>query len=150
MRKFPPLSTLTRTTIPHPFLFPSYAMHELGLASSKPFRKSARVVGEVLGRFHPHGDTAVYDALVRMAQDFSLRAPLVNGHGNFGSIDADPAAAMRYTECRLQTLTEKMLLEDIRNDTVDFAPNFDASTNEPTVLPARIPVLLLNGSQGIA
>ncbi|CAI7732879.1 unnamed protein product, partial [Closterium sp. NIES-53] len=127
-----------------------YAMHELGLASSKPFRKSARVVGEVLGRFHPHGDTAVYDALVRMAQDFSLRAPLVNGHGNFGSIDADPAAAMRYTECRLQTLTEKMLLEDIRNDTVDFAPNFDASTNEPTVLPARIPVLLLNGSQGIA
>ncbi|CAI5468869.1 unnamed protein product [Closterium sp. Yama58-4] len=127
-----------------------YAMHELGLTSSKPFRKSARVVGEVLGRFHPHGDTAVYDALVRMAQDFSLRAPLVHGHGNFGSVDADPAAAMRYTECRLQPLTEKMLLEDIRSDTVDFAPNFDASTNEPTVLPARIPVLLLNGSQGIA
>ncbi|CAN1258562.1 DNA gyrase subunit A, chloroplastic/mitochondrial [Linum perenne] len=127
-----------------------FAMHELGLSSKKPFKKSARVVGEVLGKFHPHGDTAVYDALVRMAQDFSLRCPLVQGHGNFGSIDADPAAAMRYTECRLQALTEAVLLADLEQDTVNFVPNFDNSQKEPSLLPARLPTLLLNGSSGIA
>lgn len=127
-----------------------YAMHELGLSSKKPFKKCARVVGEVLGKFHPHGDTAVYDALVRMAQDFSLRSPLISGHGNFGSLDADPPAAMRYTECRLQALSEAMFLADLELDTVDFAPNFDDSQKEPLVLPARLPNLLLNGSSGIA
>ncbi|KAJ4720495.1 DNA gyrase subunit A [Melia azedarach] len=127
-----------------------FAMHELGLASRKPFKKCARVVGEVLGKFHPHGDSAVYDALVRMAQDFSLRYPLIQGHGNFGSIDADPAAAMRYTECRLEALTEAMLLADIDQDTVNFVPNFDGSQKEPSLLPARLPALLLNGSSGIA
>ncbi|KAK9290665.1 hypothetical protein L1049_008838 [Liquidambar formosana] len=127
-----------------------YAMHELGLSSRKPFKKCARVVGEVLGKFHPHGDSAVYDSLVRMAQDFSLRCPLIQGHGNFGSIDADPPAAMRYTECRLEALTEAMLLADLEQDTVDFAPNFDNSQKEPSLLPARLPTLLLNGSSGIA
>ncbi|KMS95952.1 hypothetical protein BVRB_003600 [Beta vulgaris subsp. vulgaris] len=127
-----------------------FAMHELGLSSKKPFKKCARVVGEVLGKFHPHGDVAVYESLVRMAQDFSLRSPLIQGHGNFGSIDADPPAAMRYTECRLEPLTEAMLLADLELDTVDFAPNFDNSQKEPSLLPARIPNLLLNGSSGIA
>lgn len=127
-----------------------YAMHELGLTADRPFRKCARVVGEVLGKYHPHGDTAVYDALVRMAQDFSMRSPLINGHGNFGSIDNDPPAAMRYTECRLQALTGDALLRDIEAETVDFTDNFDGSQQEPTVLPARIPQLLLNGSSGIA
>ncbi|PAX60378.1 DNA topoisomerase (ATP-hydrolyzing) subunit A [Brunnivagina elsteri] len=127
-----------------------YAMHELGLSADRPFRKCARVVGEVLGKYHPHGDTAVYDALVRMAQDFSMRSPLINGHGNFGSVDNDPPAAMRYTECRLQALTSAALLQDIESETVDFASNFDGSQQEPTVLPARIPQLLLNGSSGIA
>ena len=127
-----------------------YAMHELGLTADRPFRKCARVVGEVLGKYHPHGDTAVYDALVRMAQDFSMRAPLINGHGNFGSIDNDPPAAMRYTECRLQALTSESLLQDIEADTVDFADNFDGSQQEPIVLPSRVPQLLLNGSSGIA
>ncbi|XP_057991076.1 DNA gyrase subunit A, chloroplastic/mitochondrial isoform X2 [Hevea brasiliensis] len=127
-----------------------FAMHELGLSSRKPFKKCARVVGEVLGKFHPHGDTAVYDALVRMAQDFSLRSPLIQGHGNFGSIDADPPAAMRYTECRLEALTEAVLLADLELDTVDFVPNFDNSQKEPSLLPARLPTLLLNGSSGIA
>ncbi|HEY9860947.1 MAG TPA: DNA topoisomerase (ATP-hydrolyzing) subunit A [Candidatus Obscuribacterales bacterium] len=127
-----------------------YAMHELGLTADRPFRKCARVVGEVLGKYHPHGDTAVYDALVRMAQDFSMRAPLINGHGNFGSIDNDPPAAMRYTECRLQSLTMNALLRDIESDTVDFGDNFDGSQQEPLVLPAQIPQLLLNGSSGIA
>lgn len=127
-----------------------YAMHELGLSSKKPHKKCARVVGEVLGKFHPHGDTAVYDSLVRMAQDFSLRSPLIRGHGNFGSIDADPPAAMRYTECRLESLTESMLLADLEQDTVDFVPNFDNSQKEPSLLPARIPNLLLNGASGIA
>ncbi|KAM3092721.1 DNA topoisomerase (ATP-hydrolyzing) subunit A [Phormidesmis sp. 146-12] len=127
-----------------------YAMHELGLSADRPFRKCARVVGEVLGKFHPHGDTAVYDALVRMAQDFSMRTPLISGHGNFGSIDNDPPAAMRYTECRLAALTGNALLRDIEAETVDFADNFDGSQQEPTVLPARIPQLLLNGSSGIA
>ncbi|XQQ07443.1 MAG: DNA gyrase subunit A [Leptolyngbya sp. IPPAS B-1204] len=127
-----------------------YAMHELGLMHDRPFRKCARVVGEVLGKYHPHGDTAVYDALVRMAQDFSMRHPLINGHGNFGSIDNDPPAAMRYTECRLQALTNNALLQDIESDTVDFTDNFDGSQQEPLVLPARVPQLLLNGSSGIA
>jgi DNA gyrase subunit A len=127
-----------------------YAMHELGLTHDRPFRKCARVVGEVLGKYHPHGDTAVYDALVRMAQDFSMRSPLINGHGNFGSIDNDPPAAMRYTECRLQALTSVSLLQDIESETVDFIDNFDGSQQEPTVLPSRIPQLLLNGSSGIA
>ncbi|GAU40740.1 hypothetical protein TSUD_14250 [Trifolium subterraneum] len=127
-----------------------FAMHELGLSSKKPFKKCARVVGEVLGKFHPHGDTAVYDSMVRMAQDFSLRSPLVNGHGNFGSIDADPPAAMRYTECRLEELAEAVLLADLDQDTVDFVPNFDNSQKEPSLLPARLPTILLNGSSGIA
>jgi len=127
-----------------------YAMYELGLTSDRPYRKCARVVGEVLGKFHPHGDTAVYDALVRMAQDFSMQMPLIDGHGNFGSVDNDPPAAMRYTESRLQSLTTDSLLEDIESETVDFADNFDGSQQEPTVLPARIPQLLLNGSSGIA
>jgi DNA gyrase subunit A len=127
-----------------------YAMHELGLTHDRPFRKCARVVGEVLGKYHPHGDTAVYDALVRMAQDFSMRSPLIEGHGNFGSVDNDPPAAMRYTESRLQALTTHALLQDIESETVDFANNFDGSQQEPTVLPARIPQLLLNGSSGIA
>lgn len=127
-----------------------YAMHELGLTHDRPFRKCARVVGEVLGKYHPHGDTAVYDALVRMAQDFSMRDPLINGHGNFGSVDNDPPAAMRYTECRLQALTGDGLLRDIESETVDFVDNFDGSQQEPLVLPARIPQLLLNGSSGIA
>ncbi len=125
-------------------------MYELGLTSDRPYRKCARVVGEVLGKYHPHGDTAVYDALVRMAQDFSMRMPLIDGHGNFGSVDNDPPAAMRYTESRLQSLTTDSLLEDIEADTVDFSDNFDGSQQEPTVLPARIPQLLLNGSSGIA
>ncbi|BFM39192.1 DNA topoisomerase (ATP-hydrolyzing) subunit A [Synechocystis sp. LKSZ1] len=127
-----------------------FAMYELGLTPDRPFRKCARVVGEVLGKYHPHGDTAVYDALVRMAQDFSMRDPLINGHGNFGSVDNDPPAAMRYTECRLQTLTTNALLRDIEAETVDFIDNFDGSQQEPVVLPARIPQLLLNGSSGIA
>ena len=127
-----------------------YAMYELGLTSDRPYRKCARVVGEVLGKYHPHGDTAVYDALVRMAQDFNMRMPLVDGHGNFGSVDGDPPAAMRYTESRLQALTTDALLEDIEAETVDFVDNFDGSQQEPTVMPARIPQLLLNGSTGIA
>ncbi|MDR5638387.1 MULTISPECIES: DNA gyrase subunit A [unclassified Thermosynechococcus] len=127
-----------------------YAMHELGLTSDRPFRKCARVVGEVLGKYHPHGDSAVYDALVRMAQDFSMRHPLIDGHGNFGSIDNDPPAAMRYTECRLQALATEALLQDIEQETVDFVDNFDGSQQEPLVLPARIPQLLLNGTSGIA
>ncbi|MBD1834209.1 DNA gyrase subunit A [Cyanobacteria bacterium FACHB-472] len=127
-----------------------YAMHELGLTHDRPFRKCARVVGEVLGKYHPHGDTAVYDALVRMAQDFSMRDPLINGHGNFGSVDNDPPAAMRYTECRLRSLTGAALLQDIESETVDFGDNFDGSQQEPLVLPSRIPQMLLNGSSGIA
>ena len=127
-----------------------YAMHELGLDSKKPFKKCARVVGEVLGKFHPHGDQSVYDALVRMAQDFSMSSALVDGHGNFGSLDADPPAAMRYTECRLKPASEAMLLADIGLDAVDFSETFDGSQTEPTVLPARLPNLLINGSTGIA
>lgn len=127
-----------------------YAMHELGLSPDRPFRKCARVVGDVIGKYHPHGDSAVYDALVRMAQDFSMRMPLINGHGNFGSVDNDPPAAMRYTECRLRPLTTDALLQDIEAETVDFGPNYDGSQQEPLVMPARIPQLLLNGSSGIA
>jgi len=126
-----------------------YAMWDMGLASNKPHKKCARVVGEVLGKYHPHGDLAVYDALVRMAQDFSLRYTLVDGHGNFGSVDGDSAAAMRYTECRLDKLAE-VLLEDIDKETVDFVDNFDASLKEPSVLPSKVPNLLVNGSSGIA
>jgi DNA gyrase subunit A len=126
-----------------------YAMNQEGLASNRPYSKCAGVVGEVLKHFHPHGDSAVYDALVRMVQDFSLRYPLIDGQGNFGSIDGDPAAAYRYTESRLRPLAEEML-RDIDRETVDFAPNFDGSVEEPTVLPTRLPNLLANGSAGIA
>lgn len=126
-----------------------HAMNELNLAHNKPFKKSARIVGEVLGKYHPHGDTAVYDSMVRMAQDFSLRYPLVDGQGNFGSVDGDGAAAMRYTESRLAKISEDLLI-DIEKDTVDFTPNFDGSLKEPSVLPCRIPHLLINGSTGIA
>lgn len=127
-----------------------YAMYQLNLSYKGSHRKCARVVGEVLGKFHPHGDTAVYDALVRLAQPFSSGTPLIDGHGNFGSIDADPAAAMRYTECKLTRVSSETLLEDIMSDTVDFISNFDGNEMEPTVLPARIPLLLVNGCAGIA
>ena len=127
-----------------------YAMNGLGLNSNSSYRKCARVVGEVLGKYHPHGDTAVYDALVRLAQPFSTNIPLIDGHGNFGSIDADPAAAMRYTECRLTKIANEALLEDIQLDTVEFLPNFDGREYEPSVLPAKVPLLLLNGGAGIA
>lgn len=127
-----------------------YAMDQLNLAPTGSHRKCARVVGEVLGKFHPHGDMSIYDALVRLAQDFSTNHPLIDGHGNFGSIDADPAAAMRYTECRLTKLSQAALLEDLHPATVDFLPNFDGNEQEPTVLPAKLPVLLLNGASGIA
>lgn len=128
-----------------------FAMHGLSLSPSTPHRKCARVVGEVLGKYHPHGDTAVYEALVRLAQPFSMRSPLVDGHGNFGSLDADPPAAMRYTECRLRALSAEVLLRDLSAEgTVRMAPNFDGSVDEPTVLPARVPLLLVNGSSGIA
>jgi len=126
-----------------------FAMHELGMRSNAAFKKSARIVGEVLGKYHPHGDSAVYEAMARMAQDFSLRYLLVDGQGNFGSVDGDPPAAMRYTEARLQKMAEEMLA-DLEKDTVDFGPNFDDSLQEPLVLPARLPNLLLNGSSGIA
>jgi len=126
-----------------------YSMHEIGLTPGRPFKKSATVVGDVLGKYHPHGDTAVYDSLVRMAQDFSLRYPLVDGQGNFGSVDGDPPAAYRYTEARLTRIATEMLA-DIDKDTVDFIPNFDESREEPTVLPTRYPNLLVNGSGGIA
>jgi len=126
-----------------------YAMHELGLQHSKPFKKSANVVGNVMAKYHPHGDVAIYDTLVRMAQDFSLRYPLVDGQGNFGSIDGDSASAMRYTESRMTKLSENVLA-DIEKDTVDFIPNYDGSEREPVVLPSKIPNLLINGSSGIA
>jgi DNA gyrase subunit A len=126
-----------------------FGMHELGVLSNRPYKKSARIVGEVLGKYHPHGDTSVYDSMVRMAQDWSLRYPLVEGQGNFGSIDGDNPAAMRYTEVRLRKIAEEMLV-DIEKDTVDLQLNFDDSLNEPTVLPTQIPNLLLNGASGIA
>jgi DNA gyrase subunit A len=126
-----------------------YSMHKMGITAGSAYKKSARIVGDVIGKYHPHGDTAVYDALVRMAQQFSMRVPLIDGQGNFGSIDGDNAAAMRYTEARLTKLSEE-LLKDIEKDTVDFVPNYDATEKEPDVLPARFPNLLLNGSSGIA
>ncbi len=126
-----------------------YAMSELSLGHKSPYKKSARIVGDVIGKYHPHGDTAVYDALVRMAQDFSMREPIIDGQGNFGSIDGDNAAAMRYTEARMTKIAEE-LLRDIDKDTVDFVPNYDDSMREPDVLPSRVPNLLLNGSSGIA
>lgn len=126
-----------------------YSMYENGFAYNRPHRKSARVVGDVLGKYHPHGDSAVYDAMVRMAQDFSMRVPLIDGQGNFGSMDGDGAAAMRYTEARLQKVTHTMI-EDLDKDTVDFSPNYDETVFEPTVLPARFPNLLVNGTSGIA
>jgi DNA gyrase subunit A len=127
-----------------------YAMHELGLTPDRPYRKCARVVGDVLGKYHPHGDQAVYDALVRLVQTFASRHPLLDGHGNFGSVDDDPPAAMRYTETRLAPIANEAMLDEIGSDTVDFAPNFDGSQQEPTVLPAQLPFLLLNGCTGIA
>ena len=126
-----------------------YAMQEAGMGSTKPYKKSARIVGEVLGKYHPHGDFSVYDAIVRMAQDFSMRYMLADGHGNFGSVDGDPAAAMRYTEVRMSKVAE-LMLQDIDKETVDFAPNYDESLKEPTVLPAKFPQLLVNGTAGIA
>jgi len=126
-----------------------FAMHELKNDWNKPYKKSARIVGDVIGKYHPHGDTAVYDTIVRMAQDFSLRYPLIDGQGNFGSIDGDAAAAMRYTEIRFSRLAHEML-EDIEKETVDFVPNYDESLVEPSLLPAKIPNLLMNGSSGIA
>jgi DNA gyrase subunit A len=126
-----------------------YSMHENGYEWNKPYRKSARVVGDVMGKYHPHGDSAIYDALVRMAQNFSLRLPLIDGQGNFGSVDGDPAAAMRYTECRLEKVAHK-LLDDIDKETVDFQENYDNSESEPVVLPAKFPNLLVNGAGGIA
>src|SRR5882762_7950725 len=126
-----------------------YGMHEAGLQPNRPYKKSAATVGEVMGNYHPHGDSAIYETLVRMAQDFALRYPLVDGQGNFGSIDDDPPAAMRYTEARLASLATEMLA-DIDADTVDFGPNYDESTREPLLLPARFPNLLVNGASGIA
>ena len=126
-----------------------FGMQDLGLASNRAYKKSARIVGEVLGKYHPHGDTAVYDTMVRMAQDFSMRYPLVDGQGNFGSVDGDSPAAMRYTEARLSRIAEEML-RDLQKETVDFIPNFDDTLKEPSVLPAMVPNLLVNGTSGIA
>ena len=126
-----------------------FGMQELGVGANSAFKKTARVVGEVMGKFHPHGDVAIYDTLVRLAQPFTLRYPLVTGQGNFGSVDGDPPAQMRYTEARLAPIATEMLA-DLDRNTVDFQPNFDDSVNEPVVLPARIPNLLLNGASGIA
>lgn len=126
-----------------------YAMHELSNDWNRPYKKSARIVGDVIGKYHPHGDSAVYDTIVRMAQDFSLRYMLVDGQGNFGSVDGDSAAAMRYTEIRMARIGHE-LLADIDKETVDFGPNYDGSEKEPLILPARIPNLLINGSSGIA
>ena len=126
-----------------------YAMGELNLSYDKPYRKCARIVGDVLGKYHPHGDSAVYEALVRLAQDFSIRCPLVDGQGNFGSIDGDPPAAQRYTEAKLSRIASEML-RDIDKETVDFYPNFDGTLQQPCVLPSRFPNLLVNGSDGIA
>src|ERR687883_447389 len=126
-----------------------YSMHRAGLQPGRPFRKCARVVGDVMGNFHPHGDAAIYDTLVRLGQDFAMRYPLVDPQGNFGSIDNDPPAAMRYTEARLARLATEML-RDLDADTVDFTPNYDESRQEPLVLPSRFPNLLVNGASGIA
>ena len=126
-----------------------YGMHDLGLRANSAYKKSARIVGEVLGKYHPHGDSAVYDTMVRMVQDFSLRYPLIKGQGNFGSLDGDAPAAMRYTEARMTPIAEE-LLRDLDKDTVDFVPNFDESLKEPKVMPSMLPNLLINGSSGIA
>src|SRR5512142_1719322 len=126
-----------------------YAMHEANIVWNRPYVKCARVVGDVMGKYHPHGDMAIYDTLVRMAQSFSLRYPLIDGQGNFGSVDGDNAAAMRYTECRLQKIADE-LTADIDKETVDFVPNYDGKEQEPAVLPSRLPNLLVNGSAGIA
>ena len=126
-----------------------YGMLDLGVLSNRPYKKSARIVGEVLGKYHPHGDSSVYDTMVRMAQEWSLRYPLVDGQGNFGSVDGDNPAAMRYTEARLRKAAEEMLA-DLEKETVDFRPNFDESLEEPSVLPAKLPNLLINGASGIA
>ncbi|NLA97781.1 MAG: DNA gyrase subunit A, partial [Spirochaetales bacterium] len=126
-----------------------FDMFEMGLRANSSFKKCARIVGDVLGKYHPHGDASVYDALVRLAQDFSLRYPVVNPQGNFGSIDGDPAAAMRYTEAKMSRVGEEMM-QDIQKETVNFGPNYDDSMQEPTVLPASFPFLLANGSSGIA
>ncbi len=126
-----------------------YAMNDMGLASKSAYKKSARVVGEVLGKYHPHGDQAVYDSMVRMAQDFSLRYPLVDGQGNWGSVDGDSAAAMRYTETRMSKISN-LMLQDIEKETVEWTDNFDGSLKEPVMLPAVLPNLLINGASGIA
>ena len=125
-----------------------YAMRELKNDWNRAYKKSARIVGDVIGKYHPHGDTAVYDTIVRMAQDFSMRYPLVDGQGNFGSVDGDPPAAMRYTEIRMMKLSHQML-QDLEKETVDYIPNYDESLSEPTVLPTVIPSLLANGSSGM-
>ena len=127
-----------------------YDMHELGIRHDRPYRKCARIVGDTMGKYHPHGDSSIYEALVVMSQDFKKGLPLVDGHGNFGSIEGDGAAAMRYTEARLQKVSEEALLADLDKDVVDFVPNFDETEKEPGVLPARIPHLLINGAEGIA
>src|SRR5678816_3523363 len=127
-----------------------YAMYDAGNTSDKPYKKSARLVGDIMGKYHPHGDSAIYDTIVRMAQDFSMREPLVDGQGNFGSVDGDNAAAMRYTEIRLTRLSSEMIGDDIDKETVDWVPNYDGSLKEPTVLPCKFPNLLVNGSSGIA
>src|SRR4051794_18373843 len=127
-----------------------YGMYEQGNTAGKAYKKSARIVGDVMGKFHPHGDSAIYDSVVRMAQDFSMRYELVDGQGNFGSLDDDPPAAMRYTEVRLTKLAEELMRDDIDKDTIDWTPNYDGSLSEPSVLPAKFPNLLVNGSSGIA
>src|SRR5881628_2338293 len=127
-----------------------YGMYEQGNTAGRAYKKSARIVGDVMGKYHPHGDSAIYDAVVRMAQDFSMRYGLVDGQGNFGSLDGDNPAAMRYTEVRLMKLAEEMLRDDIDKETVDWGPNYDGSETEPLVLPARVPNLLVNGAAGIA
>ena len=126
-----------------------YAMNEVGNDWNKPYKKSARIVGDVMGKYHPHGDSAIYDTMVRMAQPFSMRYLLIDGQGNFGSVDGDPPAAMRYTEARLAKIAHEMLA-DLDKETVDFVPNYDESESEPAVLPTRVPILLINGSSGIA
>ncbi len=127
-----------------------YDMYELGIRSDRPYRKSARIVGDTMGKYHPHGDSSIYDALVVMAQEFKKGLPLIDGHGNFGNIEGDGAAAMRYTEARLQKITEEAFLADLDKDVADFGPNFDETEKEPVVLPVRFPNFLVNGSEGIA
>ena len=127
-----------------------YDMYELGIRYDKPYRKSARIVGDTMGKYHPHGDSSIYGALVVLAQDFKMGQTLVDGHGNFGSIEGDGAAAMRYTEARLQKLTQEAFLADLDKDVVDFVPNFDETEKEPEVLPVKVPNLLINGAEGIA